>query len=139
MRPAIGADACCRNGALILVVPFEALDLHFGLIPGNAVKLLDFPNKPVALSRNTIEVVCAQSSKLFVDSSLELLPIAVNGIRIHLDFFSFVEELFHRCFLVNCGEREKSTVWSRDSRCCRVNADWPIASVRQPTQAVRQL
>lgn len=106
MRPAVGTGACCRNGPLILVVPFEALDLDFGLIPGNAVKLLDFPNKSVALSRNRVEVVCAQFSKLFVDSPLELLPIAVNGIRIHLDFFFAVEELFHCCFLVNCGERE---------------------------------
>jgi hypothetical protein len=80
----------------VLIALFKALDLSFGLILGNAVSLLDLSGKLVALSRNRIQVVIGQFSPLFLDLSLELLPVARNDIPVHLN-------------LLVCSERERSS------------------------------
>jgi hypothetical protein len=100
------------------VTGLELLHLLFGFFLLDAVALLDTPDELVALAFDTGQIVIGQLAPLFLDLALELIPIALGRIPIHVGSF------------IHCGGR----------RCCGVIVPaepagrWPgsVADARGP-------
>src|SRR5436305_11401975 len=62
---------------------FPAADLLVGFVASAAVFLLDLAHELVALAADGVELVVGQLAPLFLDRSLELLPVAFDAIPVH--------------------------------------------------------
>src|SRR5512133_115979 len=90
--PLIAASVRRRNGLALLgandflhaLLPFGELLLRFVL--GDAIGFLDLAREAVAFARNHLELVVAQLAPLLFGIALELLPVALDAVPVHLRF-----------------------------------------------------
>src|ERR1700690_3554684 len=87
----VRGPAICRSGCtlrtLVLVELFKALDLLLGFIFRDAVGLLNFARQLVALAGNLVEVIVSEFPPLCFHLALELLPVPLNDIPVHINSF----------------------------------------------------
>src|SRR2546429_6406418 len=72
------------RGARVLVARFEALDLPLGFVACDAVRLFNLIRKTRAPARNHVEVTGGKPPPVRVHLALELLPVGLRGIPVHL-------------------------------------------------------
>src|SRR5205823_8688754 len=72
------------RGARVLVARFEALDLLLGFVACDAVRLFNLIRKTRAPARNHVEVTGGKPPPVRVHLALELLPVGLRGIPVHL-------------------------------------------------------
>src|SRR3954469_9197886 len=65
---------------------FPVADLLLGLLPRDAVRLLDPAQQQVALSRDHVELVIGELAPLLQRVALELLPVAFDAVPVHFCF-----------------------------------------------------
>src|SRR5207248_3766287 len=72
------------RGARVLVARFEALDLPLGYVTCDAIRLFNLIRKTRAPARNRVEVTGGKPPPVRVHLALELLPVGLRGIPVHL-------------------------------------------------------
>src|SRR5204862_390787 len=72
------------RGARVLVARFGALDLPLGFVACDAVRLFNLIRKTRAPARNHVEVPGGKPPPVRVHLALELLPVGLRGIPVHL-------------------------------------------------------
>lgn len=63
---------------------FPGLDLLFGLLLGDPILLLDPANEDVAFAIHLFKFIIGDVAPMFLDGALELLPVALDLIPVHL-------------------------------------------------------
>src|SRR5207253_575051 len=76
------------HGARVLVARFEALDLPLGYVSCDAIRLFNLIRKTRAPARNRVEVTGGKPPPVRVHLALELLPVGLRGIPVHLSLLS---------------------------------------------------
>src|SRR5688572_3842862 len=75
----------CRLRVLLphLDARFPVPNLALGLIPGDAVTLLDLADELIAVARHLVELVVSELAPLLLQLATHLLPVALNAIPVH--------------------------------------------------------
>lgn len=72
-----------RLGAQLVELILKGAKLFFGALPGNAVALLDLPQKIVSITLQLSEIIIREFSPLRLDPSAQLLPLPFDLIFVH--------------------------------------------------------
>jgi len=68
---------------IVLVQILEGPDLHFRLVLGDPVGLLEPPRELLAPAGDQVEIVVGQLAPLLLHKPLELLPVPFDDVPIH--------------------------------------------------------
>src|SRR5512140_1285798 len=71
------------------VAPLECLDLAFRFVLGEPMAFLDAPEQLVALAGDHVQVVVGELAPLLLELSLDLFPIAIDTVLVHLNLHSW--------------------------------------------------
>src|SRR5580693_685214 len=72
------------HGPRVLIAGFEALDLQFGLVTGDAIDLLDLARKARTIAPNEIKVRAREPSPVCIHLNPESLPAGLHEIPVHI-------------------------------------------------------